>query len=139
MTSQKCPNCGLVNFATEEICKRCGINLHESPVETEETVYQEEQENFKQYAQPEYENRQDFATAVPSDKKPTTPDIICGILWLLLIPILLMDFLFLSSALATANGAPQQAAGAAMAAGYAVIPYCAVRALTEAIRSFSGK
>jgi RNA polymerase subunit RPABC4/transcription elongation factor Spt4 len=41
MTSQKCPNCALVNFATEETCKRCGIALHEPPVEAEETVYRQ--------------------------------------------------------------------------------------------------
>jgi hypothetical protein len=27
MPSIKCPNCGLVNFAVEEFCKRCGNNL----------------------------------------------------------------------------------------------------------------
>lgn len=27
MPSTKCPNCGLVNFAVEEFCKRCRNNL----------------------------------------------------------------------------------------------------------------
>lgn len=34
-------------------------------------------------------------------------------------------------AIALANGAPQQAAGAAMGIAWAVIPYCAARAWTE--------
>jgi hypothetical protein len=28
MSALKCKNCGLVNFATAEICKRCGLSLH---------------------------------------------------------------------------------------------------------------
>lgn len=35
MSSQKCPQCGLVNFATDENCKRCGASLQSaSPTET---------------------------------------------------------------------------------------------------------
>lgn len=34
-----------------------------------------------------------------------------------------------------ANGAPQQAAGAAVALGVVIIPYCFARALTEIVRS----
>jgi len=35
------------------------------------------------------------------------------------------------TALSNATGAPQQAAGAAMALAWVVIPYCAARAITE--------
>src|SRR5688572_25730317 len=28
MESLKCANCGLVNFKTDKLCKRCGIDLH---------------------------------------------------------------------------------------------------------------
>jgi hypothetical protein len=34
-TSKKCRHCGLVNFATEELCRRCSANLDSAPLEVE--------------------------------------------------------------------------------------------------------
>ena len=32
MSSKKCPNCGLVNFATASICSRCKYDLASAPI-----------------------------------------------------------------------------------------------------------
>lgn len=46
----------------------------------------------------------------------------------------MVGFLFLVLALTVANGAPQEAALAAVACAFAVIPYCFARALESALR-----
>jgi hypothetical protein len=35
MNSRKCPRCGLVNFAAEEMCKRCGTALDGTPADAQ--------------------------------------------------------------------------------------------------------
>ena len=35
MSALKCPECGLINFATAEVCKRCGLSLHDAPRQTD--------------------------------------------------------------------------------------------------------
>lgn len=42
MTSLKCPNCSLVNFATVEICKRCGNHLTVSKPTSPQNVRQKQ-------------------------------------------------------------------------------------------------
>jgi uncharacterized paraquat-inducible protein A len=37
MSSRKCPQCGLVNFAGEPSCKRCGADLSAAEAEPEKT------------------------------------------------------------------------------------------------------
>ncbi len=79
----------------------------------------------------------DTQTAPP--KQVGVAEIIVAIAWLLFIPYLLLIFSGLTAALGSANGAPQEAAAAAMAAAYTIIPYCGIRALTSALRSLKGK
>lgn len=71
--------------------------------------------------------------------KSNPAEIITGVFWLLYLPYLFFIFAGLSAGLARAKGAPQEAAGAAMAAAYAIIPYCGLRAWTEIVRLFQGK
>jgi len=54
-----------------------------------------------------------------------------NILWILTLLGALGGGLTLLGVTFSANGAPQQAAGAAMAAALAVIPYCLARAFSE--------
>lgn len=35
MTSQKCPNCGMVNFASAQNCQRCRTGLNGSPASSQ--------------------------------------------------------------------------------------------------------
>ncbi|HEV7859611.1 MAG TPA: DUF4190 domain-containing protein [Pyrinomonadaceae bacterium] len=41
MNSFKCPECGLVNWATVEACKRCGVRFAHAPESSAETSYTE--------------------------------------------------------------------------------------------------
>ena len=49
MGSIKCPNCGLVNFAGAEVCKRCQEPLTEGPSQPiiEPTAYEEERPHYR--------------------------------------------------------------------------------------------
>jgi hypothetical protein len=40
MASLKCYQCGLVNFANAETCKRCKVNLHENSSSQSTSTYQ---------------------------------------------------------------------------------------------------
>lgn len=55
MTSIKCPNCGLVNFAGAEVCKRCQEPLIEGASQpiTEPAAYPEERPHYRS-GPPEY-------------------------------------------------------------------------------------
>jgi hypothetical protein len=51
--------------------------------------------------------------------------------WILVVITSSIGALMLLLTFAASNGAPQEAAGAALAIGMAAIPYCFARALTE--------
>lgn len=53
------------------------------------------------------------------------------LLWVLTILGSLFGGLFVFFALTLSNGAPQEAAGAAIGIAFAVIPYCLARAVSE--------
>lgn len=53
------------------------------------------------------------------------------LLWILTVIGALIGGLFLFVTLISANGAPQEAAGAALALGFAAIPYVLARAVSE--------
>jgi hypothetical protein len=57
--------------------------------------------------------------------------IVLKFLWILSVLGALFGGFTLISGIASANGAPQEAAAAAIAAGMAVIPYCLARAASE--------
>ncbi len=50
-----------------------------------------------------------------------------------------IGFLMLFATLSSSNGAPQEAAGAAISVAFAVIPYCIARAISEMQTKESGK
>jgi hypothetical protein len=66
-------------------------------------------------------------------------NVFCGVLWLAIIPFAGYALLILISGLANAESAPQQGAVAAMAAAWAVVPYCGIRGVTEFLKSFIAK
>lgn len=53
------------------------------------------------------------------------------VLWILTIIFSIIGAVLFAGAMSSANGAPQQAAGAAMALCFAVIPYVISRAVSE--------
>ena len=55
-------------------------------------------------------------------------------LWIIVAIASAFGALTLFLTIGSANGAPQEAAGSAMAVGLAVIPYCFARALSELLR-----
>ncbi len=66
MKSIRCPHCGLLNWATEEACKRCRLSLHGSepaadnqPQESPpyEQQYENQQYQNQQYETPQYEQQ----------------------------------------------------------------------------------
>ena len=131
MQSTKCPQCNLVNFSGAENCKRCSFDLFAASLIPEQ--------NFDIDLPAPEEAPRPYQSIVEIQHKQNAGEIVIAVFWILYLPYLGMVFLSLSAGLQTANGAPQQAAGAAMAAAYAIIPYCGLRALSEAAKLFQGK
>jgi hypothetical protein len=65
--------------------------------------------------------------------------IISILFWVISILGSALGVLTLISTLKSATGAPQEAAGAAMAISFAVIPYCVARAVSEIQSNFKKK
>src|SRR3982751_4269962 len=51
MSRSKCLNCGLVNFSTDESCRRCGSPLNETPEELIETGDEEKKKPVRSLKQ----------------------------------------------------------------------------------------
>lgn len=139
MQSRKCPQCNLVNFPNAQSCKRCNADLSQSLIES---VIHENESLFEE--QPFKHSEAVISIPIPSpvvysENKANVGDAISGLLWLLMIPVMAFAGLDLMAGLKSANSAPQQAAAAAMSLGYAVIPYCFARAVSECIKSFQGR
>jgi hypothetical protein len=126
MTENQCVNCGKNISARAFFCEECKAN----PVIP--VAYKSENNPIKQIKSETVSTNEKLTQNAISKMNPFLK-IISAALWLFTLAGGLFGGLTLIVGLASANGAPQQAAAAGMALGYAVIPYCISRAVTEII------
>jgi hypothetical protein len=116
---RKCARCGFIkadaDMSATEVCSKCGAIFSKSSIAA--------------------------ATALRSARAPeerssaqSKPSLIERFLWVVTIVGCGIGIAQLSITFATAQSAPQQAAGAGMAIATAVIPYCLARAVQLATR-----
>lgn len=137
MSSKKCPQCGLTNFADALACKRCTADLSSVPagLQIEPVPASRPEPTIAQQAVSETT----AAVVSVANTQFSAGNVFAVLIWLGATGAFCLIFLTLQSDFARAESAPQQCAAAAINVGYAILVYCIARGLTLTIRAGQGK